>query len=1266
MRLINVKALKLEEFLDEIIPPYAILSHTWGSDYEELTFRNVEEGDIHKPCVGSVKFHGCCQQAEKDGFEYAWIDTCCIDKTNLAELSEAINSMFRWYKRASVCYAYLADVSGDGSLQEQRSKLQSSRWFRRGWTLQELLAPKSVQFYNSDWHRLGTKALLCSVLYQITGVPHRFLRGIADLHTASVAQRMSWAAQRETKRKEDLAYCLLGIFDVTMPMIYGEGGEQAFFRLQEQIMKKTSDNSLLAWGLSNKESSSSDSIQALVGRILAAAPSDFANSRQIVPRKPYPTSMNSLVISGGSLRIYVSLVTTPDGKTIGLLNCGPERDTEQVVGIPLSKISPGSDEYFRPRGCDPVLQPITGPNVLPKPIYIRNDDQNNAPAPDESGQYLLYDEEGFSDINLSLVEVSPQSCWDEEQALIMPAVKHEDGHATHRILARFRYDEEGSYDFVVVIELGNIKAQCYVIICSRDTSLERLPVKLRDMIPRIPRDRSASNGLLHLHVTLEPDERQQALTIRPEAVPRPPDYTIDATAELQKLDLMLELEQILEEAGRAEAEEDEAIQRVEEKKIFLEQMKREREMIEDEQRKLEEKKIILVETERNEVQEMRQLNERQVGAKERQEHTHRRRLSAQKRCNELWEMGGNRDSFTSENMDGQAPLGWAAQNGHVKMVHLVLNSGIDVESKFYGASPLSWAARQGHETVVRLLIDRGADIESRDKTYSATPLLWAVRRGHKAIVRLLLDRGADIDPKDDTSRTPLSWAASEGHDTLVRLLIDGGADSESKDEKGLTPLSWAVLNGHETVVKLLLTSGVNVKSKDRKGLMSLSYAVSNGYENVVRLFLNNSNDIRNNTKYGLTALSYIVLNEYEAALRLLSCEIIDIESKDTDGWTLLLLAASKRHETIVQLLLDKKANIESENPEGLTALSIAASNGYPTIVQLLLDGGANIESKDKEGRTPLSLAALNGHCTVVHLLIVKGADIESKDTRGRTPLSIASLNGHENVIQLLLDRGANVESRNTEGRTPLSLAASKGHGTVVQLLLRNHANIETKDANGQTPLSVAASNGEDNVVRLLFIHGTNIESRDTKGQTPLSAAVSSGHQTVVLLLLIHGANIESKNAEGWTPLSLAASNGYETIVLLLLSKGADIESKDIEGWTPLSLAVSNSHEIVVQLLLINHANIESKDTDGWTPLLVAASNGYETIVLVLLANGANIESKDKEGQTPLSLAASNGHETVVQLLLDGGANVYSKNKEGQTPLSLAKSNGQDKVVRLLE
>ncbi|KAK5636115.1 hypothetical protein RRF57_011827 [Xylaria bambusicola] len=618
MRLINVKTFKLEEFLDYQTPQYAILSHTWGEDNEELTFRNVEEGEIDKPGVGSVKFRGCCRQAATDSLEYAWIDTCCIDKTNLVELSEAINSMFRWYMRASVCYAYLSDIPGDDNPQKPGSKFRTSRWFRRGWTLQELLAPKRLRFYDSEWRSLGTKGDMCTAIEEITGIPRSFLKGITDLHTASIAQRMSWAAQRKTKRKEDLAYCLLGIFNVAMPMIYGEGGNQAFFRLQERIMKTTRDDSILAWGLSDDETPASDSGQVTPGRILAAAPSDFAHSGKIVSREQSSTSSHSLDISGGSLRIYVSLLHTSVDKAMGLLRCGPEHNT-QVVGIPLAKMTSGSsDEYVRPRGSHSVLRPIPASDAPPQLIHIKHDSQSTEPQ-DVNRLHWLYDD-GFAEIGLKLVDVAPPSCWDKEGALITSTMKPDD-NAAHQILARFRHDEEESRDFVVVLQLKQqdtgLKPQCCVVTCSRRTPLKELGVKLPHLMQKASWGGRASNGPLNLRVALEPDARESVFIIRPEAMPQPPDVTIDATVELQKSDLMLEFERILEEKKQNYVEEEELNQMAQGRRNRLEQIMRERERVEDELRRLEEERRALVEEESDGAQEVHRLSERQAELKER-------------------------------------------------------------------------------------------------------------------------------------------------------------------------------------------------------------------------------------------------------------------------------------------------------------------------------------------------------------------------------------------------------------------------------------------------------------------------------------------------------------------------------------------------------------------------------------------------------------------------------------------------------------------------
>ncbi|KAI6038838.1 heterokaryon incompatibility protein-domain-containing protein, partial [Pisolithus marmoratus] len=241
--------------LDDTTISYAILSHRWTNEvsYKEimaLMKMEEEEREEVRQRDGYRKIIESCKQAIKDRYEWLWIDTCCIDKRSSAELSEAINSMYRWYQNAQVCYAYLNDVDGPVFPTRDENKFDQSngwpQWFMRGWTLQELIAPKRVEFFNKDWVCIGNKRCLAPVLREITGIPCEVLRDGLAAKRLSVAQIMSWAADWRTTRVEDRAYSLMGLFGVNMPMLYGEG-KKAFQRLQLEILRVSSDHSIFAW-----------------------------------------------------------------------------------------------------------------------------------------------------------------------------------------------------------------------------------------------------------------------------------------------------------------------------------------------------------------------------------------------------------------------------------------------------------------------------------------------------------------------------------------------------------------------------------------------------------------------------------------------------------------------------------------------------------------------------------------------------------------------------------------------------------------------------------------------------------------------------------------------------------------------------------------------------------------------------------------------------------------------------------------------------------
>lgn len=228
----------IDDLEDNEVPPYAILSHTWGPNGQEVTFQDLQNG-IGREKEGYRKLEFCAKQAWHDGYTHFWVDTCCIDKTNSVELNSAITSMFRWYQNAAKCYVYLADVAASVEApssvdRDWTPEFRDARWLRRGWTLQEVIAPQTVDFFDKHGTKLGDKRTLERHICEISGTPADALRG-RPLPSFSIEERLSWQGPRQTKKPEDRAYSLFGICGVSMVPIYGEGKDQAMARLRRAI-----------------------------------------------------------------------------------------------------------------------------------------------------------------------------------------------------------------------------------------------------------------------------------------------------------------------------------------------------------------------------------------------------------------------------------------------------------------------------------------------------------------------------------------------------------------------------------------------------------------------------------------------------------------------------------------------------------------------------------------------------------------------------------------------------------------------------------------------------------------------------------------------------------------------------------------------------------------------------------------------------------------------------------------------------------------------
>ncbi|TGJ84801.1 hypothetical protein E0Z10_g3961 [Xylaria hypoxylon] len=454
-------------------PKYAILSHTWGWQDEktgkwahkvdEVTyderrnFSNPFDESLHPDKqIAYKKIYYACRRALDRGCNYVWIDSCCIDKSNSAELTESINSMFRWYSEADVCLVYLVDSCGQATIPKMdytdpcpRLYTKNStpcRWFSRCWTLQELLASKKSEFYDSEWDLIYTlqnhpgpfNGAVEKMISDITNVDIRALLGRVPLHNYSVEAKMSWAASRKSARPEDIAYSLLGIFDIYMPLIYGEGAARAFQRLQLEIMKLTPDLSLFAWHTGEAQ------LEEQLCNALADSPSQFRFRRRIC--RSIAGSHYNMTNKGIRMTSVIHRVKKSGGERY-FLCLEDQQGSSHAIGIFLRKI--GYNVFQRIGGSLAQIENLRQhPSTHRSSFYITSS-QQHIPTPRKPNAKSIH-----VPLEYHVIDVVPEACWDCENRVLMGNIPCSDGARALKLAIRF---SEGLFHMTLIFGSSIVK-----------------------------------------------------------------------------------------------------------------------------------------------------------------------------------------------------------------------------------------------------------------------------------------------------------------------------------------------------------------------------------------------------------------------------------------------------------------------------------------------------------------------------------------------------------------------------------------------------------------------------------------------------------------------------------------------------------------------------------------------------------------------------------------------------------------------------------------
>ncbi|KAK4159902.1 hypothetical protein QBC43DRAFT_293521 [Cladorrhinum sp. PSN259] len=1106
MRLLDTSTLRLVHKREGDVPPYAILSHTWGDDNDEVSFSDIQELSnsrlrknesypfkhpvTKKP--GFAKIRDSARLAKSEGYDYIWIDTCCIDKTSSAELSEAINSMFRWYNEAAVCYAFLSDVEdsyyttvqddtaylrttkwmkgGNNLYQKSKteSSIESSRWFRRGWTLQELIAPANVYFYSNSWTLLGNKldegpsgpssgSGFTELLSSLTGVDVGVLTGSLVLEDLSVASRMKWAARRQTTRTEDIAYCLMGIFNVNMPLLYGEG-TRAFMRLQEEILKVTHDHSIFCW-----ECGENDMLRYQLSGLLALSPTYFENFGDIRP-VPFEASRFSQgqasapsTMTNAGLHVQLSLLdlspdihsypghAEPEREWYAVLDCIPHDYREHKIMCPAIRlVALGGDQYARLHAEEIFwVEKIQAQKSERKYIYVKQVPMYGLPdiyIPDHAYSSSSAAQSTFC----TLTGVYPQSRWSPQTRTLKP-----DTSRHHSVLGIFRYavgNFGDSESCIIEVSVGIQPGQqgslswncwCYIQGIQRNSKDQWLPVP--GLAKLTGGSRHKSDRLTYgSGSSIVPILRQdQNVRFTDRFVFQNISATVKTTRLRNKTYLSLIVSEIHELHGSLNDPNPQSLAQPGLHVNIFE--------LESDQHSFVEGNLAVL-------------------------------AASLTTSDEWWGSLGLQSEETFINRPGPSPI----------------RTGLSSKDSADGTIPV--ATRQTLEEVLAeattlasgLVID-GSDGSEGNVIEDYFSLLLA-----KACMR------NDLDAVSQFINSPLSTANLEARTSLYPHLEQAPWYAIFK---GFRALHWATALGHTDIVRLLLNHEADASSSTSSGLSAVHLAAMAGHAEILSLILDATDHLGPqwyNTHRRADSPAHLAAAYGKGNNHL--HHILDRLMFPTKP-------ATKNRESILAHM--SEGGFKDEDPE-----YFASEEGhYADVEQEWADVTYNKLNSSRE--TPLHRAAAMDNFAAAEIILGYNHEgfypLSAKDSFGRTPLWHAAAAGSVDIVRLFLDHGAHTEFQDSLGRTALHAACREGHWAVVESLLTGGASVRAVTEEPLfTACHFAALGGNPDIIRTLVKHQFTTPLSTTLTLSPIHIAAANGFAKCVRVLCEAGHDVEMK------------------------------------------------------------------------------------------------------------------------------------------------------------